>query len=96
VFCFGEEVGKNTLIELCLSDRTALEKLLPGAIEGAVEKGEESNGFFAENLSVKVGDRSCNVHALKDGVGGSHRELFSGPRCLGMEEGARGELLYVS
>jgi len=46
----GEEVGKNTPIEFGLAVAAALEKPLPAAIEGAMEKCEEDDGLLSENL----------------------------------------------
>lgn len=73
---FWEEVGQLALVELCLSDHTALEKVLSGAIEGSVEEGEESKSILAEDLLVEIGDLTRDIHALEDGFGGGHIELL--------------------
>ena len=79
MFRFGEKVRKLALVELCLSGHAALEKLLPRAIEGPVEEGKERKSIFGENLLVEISDRSSNIHALQNRIGGSHHEIF----CLG-------------
>jgi predicted DNA-binding protein len=72
---FWEEVWEYTLIELCLSDYSALKKLLPGAIERPVEEGEECNSFFAKDLLVEIRDGSRDVHSLEDGINLCHFDI---------------------
>lgn len=67
-----EEVGQRALVELYLSNDTALEKLLSGAIEGPLEEGEEGKGIFCEDLLVEGCDGAGDVHALEEGIGGGH------------------------
>jgi hypothetical protein len=52
-----------------------LKKLLPGAIEGSVEKGEECNSISAEDLLVEIRNGSRDVHSLQDGINLCHFEI---------------------
>lgn len=67
-----EEIWENPLVELGLSDNTALEKLLSSGVEGSVEEGDESNGILGEDLLVGVVDDTRDGDALDDGVDASH------------------------
>lgn len=49
-----KEVWENALVELCLSDNTALEKLLSSGVERSVEEGKEGDGVSGEDLLVRV------------------------------------------
>jgi hypothetical protein len=49
-----EEVEKVTLVELSLSDYSALKQCLPALIECAVEERKEDTGVLAEDVTVLV------------------------------------------
>jgi hypothetical protein len=66
VLSLGQEIWKNALVELGLSDYTAFEKVLSGGIEGAVEEGEEDHSIFGEDVLVEVGDGTGNADTLED------------------------------
>jgi hypothetical protein len=71
-----QEVWQGAFIELCLSDDTALEEILPRRVEGSVEKGEECHCISAQNLLIRLSNRSRDVHALDDCFDGSHSGYF--------------------
>lgn len=61
-----------TLVQLGLAQTPSLKQLLAGAIEGAVQEGQEGEGLRSQDLTVFILDRPRDVDALEDGVGGSH------------------------
>ena len=63
---FWEEVRQLALVELGLSDDTALEESFAGGIEGSVEDGEEGGGFFGEDVAGLVVEGSQDGDALDD------------------------------
>jgi hypothetical protein len=65
---FWEEVGEDSLVQLCLSNYTALKQCLSGGIEGPVEESEESDGFLAEKLSPRVVQGTEDVDILYDSL----------------------------
>lgn len=67
-----KEIWENALVELGLSDNTALEELLSSCVEGSVEESDESNGIFGEDLLVGVVDDARDGDPLDDGVDASH------------------------
>ena len=68
----GQEIGKDTLVKLLLTDHSSLEQRLPGLIESSVEESEESSGFGREDLLLGVVDGAMDGDALVDGLDVSH------------------------
>ena len=61
-----EEIWENALVELGLSDHTALEELLSSCVERSVEESKERNGVLGEDLLVGVVDDTRDVNTLDD------------------------------
>lgn len=71
-----KEVEQVALVELCLSNHTALKESFPSLVECAVEEGKEDGSIFAENVSVLVIELTEDVDLAEDGVGIScHDEI---------------------
>lgn len=64
-----EEVEQIALVELCLSNHTALKESFPALVECAVEKRKEDGSIFAKDVSVLVIELTEDVDLAEDGIG---------------------------
>ena len=74
VLGLGEEIGKDTSVELLLTDHSSLEQRLSGLIESSVKESEESSGFGGEDFLLGVVDSAVDGNALVDSLDVSHDE----------------------
>lgn len=72
VLGLGEEVGERALVELGLADLAALEEGLAGAVEGALQEGEEGEGLGGQDLALRLLDGAEDADALEDGLAAGH------------------------
>jgi hypothetical protein len=68
VLGLGEEVRENSLVNLSLTQDTALEELLAGRVEGSVESGQESTCLLGEDLGGGLADGSKDLDVLEESV----------------------------
>ena len=81
----GEEVGEGAGVKLGLEELAAVEELLAGRVEGAVQDGEELEGGGREEVLVAACEgiegqdgASAAARADKDGEGGEEDEEEKG------------------
>lgn len=84
VLGLGEEVGQDAAVQLGLAELAALEEGLAGAVEGAVQEGQEGQGLGRQDLLVRLVDLAEDGDALEDGLLRRHcgRVFLVGGVCV--------------
>jgi len=72
VLGFWQEVRENALVELGLTDVTALQELFTSAIERSMKKRKEGRSILVQDLARLVVQRAVDGHTLKNGVHACH------------------------
>jgi len=61
-----QEIWKDAFVKLGLPYHTTLQELFTSRIERSMKKGEESSGFFVQDLASLVIERTMDGHAFYD------------------------------
>lgn len=94
MFGLGQEVREGALVQFGLADLAALQQLLAGVVEGAVQQGEEGEGLGGEDFAVLLLDGAKDVDALEDGLGRCHDSVGWSVRSGGeVQSGCQWQLL---